>query len=312
MPCYKPLAGWPSINVNPSGKRSIVFKKEFGIVSQETKVSCGRCIGCRLERSRQTAIRAVHESKMHDQNAFLTLTYDDKNLPENGSLNKTDIKLFMKRYRQWLSRRNLPKIRFIQCGEYGDQNDRPHHHALIFGHDFEDKKYYTSRSGNKLYTSESLDALWGKGICVIGELTFESAAYVARYVMKKINGPAAMQRSGEFDLRPYERINYETGEIVELMPEYITFSNKPGIAKSFYLKFKDDMYPEDEVISRGMKLKPPKYYDKLYDVDDPDSMASIKEARKTASENSPHNTPRRLADREKVKKAQISLLSRDV
>lgn len=145
---------------------------------------CGQCIGCRLEYSRQWAIRCMHESTLHDQSCFITLTYSDDNLPEHGTLILRDFQLFMKRLRFEFS--NV-KIRFYHCGEYGEKFGRPHYHALLFGIDFEaDRTLYSqSKQGSKLYVSDTLNKLWNKGFATIGNITFESAAYVARYVVKK-------------------------------------------------------------------------------------------------------------------------------
>jgi len=310
MPCYYPLTGWPSIHPNPSGKRSIVFNKTYGIVSQELKVSCGQCIGCRLERSRQTATRCMHESQLHEQNCYITLTYDNDNLPAYGSLNKTDIQKFFKRLRK----RTKTKLRYLQCGEYGGETFRPHHHAVIFGYDFPDQELHVPphmNNGYPLYTSELLTKTWGLGHCSIGALTFESAAYVARYVTKKITGKAARHVDEKTGLRHYERIDADTGEIVELMPEYTTCSLKPGIGSQWLEKYRTDVYPYDEVIVRGKRAKPPRYYDKRFEIHDPDEMQLIKDQRRRLAEQSCHNTPERLRVREKVKKAQLKLLPRN-
>ena len=118
MPCYHPIPGYRAKSTNPSGKRSIVFNLSEGFKNFAVSVPCGRCIGCRLERARQWSIRCIHEASLYEANCFVTLTYDDDNLPLDGSLRPRDMVLFLKRLRK----RFGPGIRFFQCGEYGDKS----------------------------------------------------------------------------------------------------------------------------------------------------------------------------------------------
>lgn len=191
MACFHPLSGYRAEAVNPdTGKHSIVFdrrKARFGgvLLQDQIEVPCGQCIGCRLERSRQWALRCVHEASLHDENCFITLTYDPEHLPiyfrddgpALGTLCKEDFQNFMKRLRERIG----TKIRFFHCGEYGEQLGRPHYHAIIFGYDFADKTpIEVSDGGHNQFVSEMLTEVWGKGRCTIGAVTFDSAAYVAR------------------------------------------------------------------------------------------------------------------------------------
>lgn len=297
MPCYKPLQGYLAQYPNPSGKRSIVFNPKHGMIDRRLEVPCGRCIGCRLERSRQWSVRIMHEAQLHQANAFLTLTYDDENLPEDGSLNVKHFQDFMKRYRKSLGDR---KIRFYHCGEYGTLKARPHYHACIFGHDFEDKKLWKVHRDNPWYTSEKLSSLWPHGYSLIGHLTFQSAAYVARYIMKKQLGPDAVHLA----------VNPETGECRDVLPEYTTMSRRPGIAAGWYEKYGSEVHPADNVVVNGRKQKPPRYYDNLYQVEEPEAFEELKARRRAAAKKSKDNTRERLDAREKVKLAQISNLKR--
>lgn len=253
MPCYKPITAYRSrAGRSANGKWPITFNVKDGYTDQELKIPCGKCIGCRLERSRQWAMRCVDEAKLWPHNCFITLTYDNDHLPVNGSLNKRDFVLFIKRLRKKYG----SGIRFFQCGEYGERGDRPHHHACIFNHDFTDKRLHTVRNGIFLYRSESLEKLWSDdkgqkiGYCTIGEVNFESAAYVARYCVKKINGAKAD--------------DHYKGRL----PEYCTMSRMPGLGKLYYEKYKRDYYNQDINVIRGdIICKPARYYDKLYDKD---------------------------------------------
>lgn len=299
MPCYYPMHGYRAKSLNASGKRSIVFNPSNGFKDLPVTVACGQCIGCRLERSRQWAVRLVHEAQLHEHSAFLTLTYDPKNLPENGSLQKSDFQKFMKSYRKRYA--HIP-IRYFFCGEYGDRLERPHYHALIFGHDFHDKKHWATIGGNKLYRSKRLERIWKHGYSLIGNITFESAAYVARYVTKKINGKNKDDHYGTV-------INKDTGEITfRRCPEFAHGSN--GLGKKWFDKFHTDVFPFDEVSLRGKTFKPPRYYSRLYEALYPDDFAKIRAARIAASKNNPDNTYERLRVRERIQELNFQQLTR--
>lgn len=197
----------------------------------------------------------MHEASLYADNSFLTLTYSDSNLPSGNTLVKSDFQDFMKRLRKSIA----PKlVRYYHCGEYGKKFHRPHYHALLFNHDFKDKKIFSTRGGNSVYTSADLSSLWPQGFSVIGEVTFESAAYVARYVMKKVNGPRSAEHYGS------------------RTPEYTTMSRRPGIGAGWYQKFKADVYPHDRVIVRGHATRPPRFYDNLFQREDPSTLAQLK------------------------------------
>lgn len=307
MPCYHPMVAYRSRSGrDPStGKWPIVFNSKEGYLDQKLSIPCGKCIGCRLERSRQWAIRCVHEASLHDHNCFITLTYNNENLIRKCgiydeeidgirqySLNKEDYVLFMKRLRKDIQKRYGKQIRFFHCGEYGERFSRPHHHACIFGFDFPDKVLWSVRAGVKLYRSESLEKIWGLGYCVIGNVTFESAAYVSRYVTKKITGSKA---DDHYDGR---------------QPEYITMSRNPGIGSEWFEKYKKDVLCQDKIIMRGgLTMRPPKYYDNKYDLTNPKEMEVIKRRRKKLISES-NTTPERLAVREELQKLKSMNLKR--
>lgn len=295
MPCYKPLKAYRSPNLSAAGKLSIAFTAVKGYADLPIQLPCGQCIGCRLERSRQWATRCMHEAQLYDENAFLTLTYNDEYLPSNGSISKPEMQKFIKRLRKSISPR---KIRYVYCGEYGEQNSRPHYHALIFGYDFSKDRQPHSKNadGSFLYTSAHLERLWPFGHALIGAVTFESAAYVARYCLKKITGKGASSA--------YERIDPVTGEIFDIEPEFFSMSLKPGIGLGWLDKFKTDVYPHDEVIVRGHRTRPPRAYDKQLSEEElsPIKKARLKNARKYKS----NNTPARLKVREQIQNARVN------
>lgn len=266
-------------------------------------VACGQCMGCRVDRSQVWAARIVHEAQMHDENSFITLTYSDENLPPDGSLVKSHFQKFMKRLRKKFEPR---RIRYYQCGEYGDQLGRPHYHAILFGLDFEDKQLLGEENGESLYTSPMLTQVWGLGFTTVGAVTFESAAYVARYAMKKVTGHKAEDH--------YLRCD-ENGVAYWLEPEYATMSRRPGIGREWYEKYKSDVFPSDEVPvpGRGVHKGVPRYYETLLKDEDEITWEDVKRRRKAYREENPDEyQPGRLMDKYKVKKAQISKLRRPV
>lgn len=301
MPCYRPLKGYRSKTVNASGKRSIVFSAKEGYYDKPIDLPCGQCVGCRLERSRQWAIRCVHEAQLYEQNCFITLTYNDENLPPDGSLNVEHFQKFMKRLRFENSDRT---IRFFHCGEYGENLGRPHYHACLFNFDFDDKKYWKTENNNKYYTSEKLQRLWPLGHSMVGAVTFESAAYVARYITKKVTGAGASEH--------YSKIDYATGEVLsEKKPEYVTMSRRPGIGKRWFQKYKGDVFPDDSVIIRGRELKPPKFYLSQLEINFPDEYAKVKANRQNEGVSNAHdNTVARLRVKEESKLIKMKLLKR--
>lgn len=303
MPCYSPITGYYSKSLNDSGKRPIVFRIQDGFADRPVKLPCGRCIGCRLEYSRQWAVRCVHEASLHANNAFITLTFDDEHYPADHSIHKEDLQKFFKRLRK----NTKVKMRYFACGEYGEKRGRPHYHAIVFGYDFPDKVYWVTRNGSRLYRSAILEKTWAFGHSLIGDVTFESAAYVARYVVKK-HKP---------DKRVKEEVNLynsvvdpDTGEIFEINPEFCLMSRNPGLGAGWLERFKSDT-DKDYITLNGKKMSLPKYYDSLLEKMDPEGMKERKFLRQLQVNEEEH-TYRRLQVKEKVKASQIVTLTRDL
>lgn len=294
MPCYFPLEAYRV----PGGGVTFKRRESTGV---QLKLACGQCIGCRLDRSRAWALRCVHEAQQHEQNSFLTLTYRDEDLPHGGTLVKDHVQRFMKRLRKSIAPK---KVRYYLVGEYGEKFSRPHYHVLLFGHRFDDCELWSvSKKGERLYQSEKLNRLWGYGYCLSGDVTFESAAYCARYCLKKING----ERQAEH----YWRVCERTGEAHEVVPEFVTMSRRPGIGKTWFDLYKSDVYPHDTVVHNGKKFRPPRYYDKLLEQTDADLLERLKKERvKNAKKHSENNTSERLEVRHKVHKAKAKKLIR--
>jgi hypothetical protein len=303
------MQGYPALTKNANGKNPIAFTRPAGYTGESIEIPCGRCIGCRLERSRQWALRCMHEAQCHDDNMFITLTYAPENIPEYGTLKLEHWQKFMKRYRKMFTG---TEIRFFMCGEYGEnlehsKNEKlghPHYHACIFGHSFTDKLLHSNRDGTKLYKSATLAKLWPFGFSTIGDVTFESAAYTARYVLKKQMGRNALEH--------YEYTDPSTGEIINLKPEFTTMSRRPGIGKTWYDKYKNDL-TKDFITARGVKMKPPKYYDSQLEIEDELAYEKIKEQRRTSAMK--HEKPdkyRRLEDGNKIKEKKLKNLVRNL
>lgn len=261
------------------------FPKEFWTMIQ---IPCGQCIGCKMETAQDWAVRCLLETKLWDENYFVTLTYDEEHVPlhpvpvcinkETGeagfqkTLHKPDFTKFMKDLRRHHEYHfNHQGIRFYMCGEYGSQTHRPHYHRLLFNMPLNDlKPYFINKNHQQVYTSEYLQKIWGKGIVSVGEITYESRAYTARYILKKqhIN-----------DLKPGQ------------MQEFTNMSRMPGIGQGYYDKFKDEIYKNDELtikkaLGMAINTKPPKYFDELYDLENNEKMTEIKlQRRKMAQEN---------------------------
>lgn len=331
----------------PGGGRPIVHKRHQPpkptpyLLGRDIKLPCGQCIGCRIERSKQWAIRLMHEASNHERNSFITLTYSDETLlsrssaaAEDGSaslaavksapspsyrdhtythakprahadsLVMRDVQLFMKRLRRELTTRNpSARVRFYLVGEYGDRFGRPHYHIALFGEDFSDDRYPWRTDGlYKVHRSSRLEKLWPWGNSEIGELTLESAAYIARYVMKKVNGKKKDEH--------YQR-ETPNGTIYWITPEFALMSRRPGIGRDWLTNYLKDVYPHDHVVINGQKMRPPRYYDKLLEMFQPKTLETIKVRRQQrAQELAEDNTPARLADKEAVAIAKMQTKKR--
>lgn len=284
----------------------ILFKKpKCTIFYRELSLPCGKCIGCRMARARAWAARCWHEAQFHEKNTFLTLTYAPDFLPKNKKgkciVSVAHYQAFMKRFRTYLDRHHDgTKIRFFHCGEFGSKRGRSHYHALIFGFDFPDKKFYKfNKLGQPLYRSDTLDRLWGKGICVIGDLTYQSAGYVARYCLKKEYGNKSDRGSGR--------------------SEYITMSNRPGIGYEWYRKYRSQLLSVGFVSIPGkdgnwIKVEIPKYYmnklkNDLNFMDEYDSFIYRKQCR--AASNSDEYSDERLRVKESILLSRLAKLKRE-
>lgn len=133
---------------------------------------CGKCMACRLTRQHEWVGRMTAELHLHAHTVFTTLTYDEEHLPEDGSVNKRDPQLFLKRLRNELKRKEGREFRYYLCAEYGDQKARPHYHAVLFGISMAD--------------SAKIQDAWRSGITQTSPINDKRIAYVAKYVQKTV------------------------------------------------------------------------------------------------------------------------------
>nr|QJB19318.1 MAG: replication initiator protein [Microvirus sp.] len=276
MSCDFPIKAWYG-NLLESGKRGLVFKHALAwppLAQAPLELPCGRCLGCRLEYSRRWAIRLMHENKMHSESCFVTWTYDNDSLPVAGSLVKSHLQGVHKRLHNRLLDKRGYGIRYYGCGEYGDLNKRPHYHSLIFGFRPEDGRFF-SRNGRDecVYDSEFLNDVWQfKGAARFGDVTFDSCAYVARYVTKKVN---ISDKTPE-RLRDTYVVYDADGLIHERVPEFAMMSRRPGIGATYYAKYGSEIRTHDSVIVNGKAVPSTRYYDDLGKCLDPERAKWLK------------------------------------
>lgn len=245
-----------------------------------TVVSCGQCIECRINYSRSWMVRMMCESYFWDKISFLTLTYRDACLTYGNllpSLVPRDLQLFIKRLRKRLGIR----VSFYACGEYGDTTRRPHYHLILFGEDFSFDRVPSrkSKSGFPMFTSPTLDKVWGLGDCFISDASHEAMQYTAGYVLKKLTG-----KMSEF---------YELNGIE---PEFSRASRNPAIGKRFFDRFSSEILSHDFVRIADFKTAVPSYFNRLYKRDNYYKYELVKELRRLSSDQSDRNdSPRTLA-----------------
>lgn len=322
MTCFHPHTVLYPVLPDSDGKRRLMFSGDFlerygfdvdfskpvqvnsstGEIGAFTiRIPCGKCIGCRLDYSRMWAIRSVHESAMHSNNTFVTLTFNDSYLPDDRSLHKSEMQSWLKRFRK----RFGSGIRYMLCGEYGDKTQRPHYHIIFYNFKFPDMKFWTTRRGQIYYRSEILESLWtdpwskeSRGYCVIGDVSFESSAYVARYVTKKLDGYL-----GESKYNGREK-------------EFLSMSRMPGLGTEFFIKNYKDIYNHGYILLPNKHKAPiPRFYDYLLEKIDPELFECYKlDKRKYMIDNlfieDIDSTRERLLVREELQNMKLDKLVR--
>lgn len=266
---------------------------------------CGKCLDCNLKRSREMATRCVHEAKMHSEqnrsSCFVTLTYSPENLPPGNNFDFSHTDQFMRALR-----RKYKGIKSYGCAEYGDENGRAHYHLLLFGI-FPKDAYHWRNSPNPrmscpLYRSPQFEEFWPYGQIEIGHLTFQSSAYVCRYVMKK------------------HRVSKEQteAELKKFAEKAICISRRPGIGRTYIEKYWPEIYANSAVLIPGpndtiVKARIPRYYDKVAEQLKVIDLDKIKAERiLKAQENKADLTRERMAVKAIFKAEQIKSLKRSI
>lgn len=302
MACFHPLHALPSPNQKtvPCGKTVLHFLKPLDKLYDRKDVMlipCGQCIGCRLSYARQWADRCLLELQYHKHAWFVTLTYNDEHVPRSMygdpqtgeahpclTLDRRDVQLFLKRLRKAVE---PTKIRYFGCAEYGPSTWRPHYHLIIFGLPLDDLVLKRQDMDGKVsaYTSRTLSAAWSLrpfgnhsdileplGDVECSDVTWSACNYVARYIVKKQLGPDGKDFYASFNL----------------VPPFTFMSRDPGIGSAFYDEHKDSLYSFDSVSvstpTGGRNIRPPRYFDKLFDLEQPERLAQIKESRRFMAE----------------------------
>lgn len=311
MACFRPMVAHRD---RVTGETALGYR--LADTGDCLSLPCGRCVGCKLERASAWATRITHEASLYDSNLFVTLDYRPDALPASRSLEYEDFQRFMKRLRRRYRGVSAPRvegvefkagfrpIRFFASGEYGDRFKRPHWHAILFNLVLPDAERYQ----NGTLRSEELEAIWGKGRCVIGEVTPASAAYVAGYTIKKAHGAAA--RAAAYDV-----VDERTGEVLfERRPEFCVMSRRPGIGAWWYDRFHRDLFPgggESRAVVEGQERKVPRYYINRLIERDPLSAEEVAYVRFQRALEVPleESSPQRLQVREEVARARQEFFS---
>lgn len=301
MGCTNPLRA-KRVFDEVEGKYKIKFCMDN--LGYDLLIPCGQCLSCRIQKSREWANRLMLELKYHDSAYFLTLTYNNDHArpaaDANGevcdwlTLRKSDFQLFMKRLRKAVGNEPEKRLRFYACGEYGTETFRPHYHAIVFNLHLDDLQFYKkSELGFSYYTSEFLNRVWSEkveyyengekkyryepiGYVIVGEVNWETCAYTARYVSKKLTGDEA---------KYYDEFGLEH--------PFSLMSRKPGIAAQYFEDHKDEIYQSEFInISTpkgGLKFRPPRYFDKkIMNGDDFDAKVALENDKEHRSQMADH------------------------
>lgn len=302
MPCTNQIKA-QRYGFTKDGKANYVFPNHTNYNKNrepDKLFGCKQCMPCRIQKSGEWAVRLMHEAQMHESNIFLTLTQNQEHMPKNRSLDHREIQLFLKRLRKHYE----PKIiRFYLGGELGKSRLNPHWHIIVFNLEVDDLELHCrNKRGDKIYKSATIEKIWGRGFITIGEVNKTTCAYTAGYLMKD----SEMNHQDTVNL-----VDQVTGEIIERKKPYNAMSTKPGIAKAWYDKYKDDVFPCDYVIVKGKKVNTPGYYRRQLEKDNPELFEDLREIRDQSRQTKQfleNNTPRRIRDRAKIQLLNIKRL----
>lgn len=271
MSCYHPRLMVPTGKFySKSGKPVYEFIKEpedktflncyeDGVI----QVPCGKCLGCRLDYSRQWADRMMLELQTSKKAIFVTLTYDNEHIPMRFddddqfigyTLCKEDCQLFMKNIRRDYDGRDghpYAKIRFYLSSEYGPTFGRPHYHCILFGLGLDDFPLAEFKGKNELgqdfFDVPELRKAWPNGFVTVSDVSWATCAYVARYTMKKV----------------FEEQSSLSGFECGVEREFSLMSRRPGIGAEYLAEHDDALDYHTISVSSGKgahKMYIPNYY----------------------------------------------------
>lgn len=232
---------------NPSTIRNP--KYDFGRTDQPQGllVPCGKCMACRIARTREWTVRMMNENTCHEQSVYVTLTYNDEFLPKNLSLSKREAQLFLKRLRKSIE---PLKIKYYLCGEYGEEYSRPHYHAIIFGLGIE--------------SEEIIKNAWPFGFIKLGYVEHDSIQYVSGYIQKKFSGKLGLEVYGD-----------------RLPPFHL---QSKGLGKEWAIRNQRQLEQQLTVTSGGVAMGLPRYYKKILNIDSEKTKVAALEKEKAFEE----------------------------
>lgn len=224
----------------------LMDKKSLALNPQGLLVPCGKCTPCRIAYRRMWTIRMFHELNYHNDSIFVTLTYDDNNIPVNRSLRKDHLQKFFKRLRRRIDQKDdTHKIKYYACGEYGSRTNRPHYHSIIFGLSLwpDDKELIMD---SWPFCNWSVDRIRNKAF---GLAETTSIEYVAGYINKKFTGELAHEQYTKQGREP----------VFRLMSQ--------GIGRDYCDVYSDQLMADKSLIYKGKELSLPRYYVNRLNID---------------------------------------------
>lgn len=327
MSCYYPLIGIPN-GVNPNGKTNYSIRTYKESVWQDlqahpprqgppVKIPCGKCIGCRLDYSRQWANRCMLEAQYHPKDTvwFATITYNNKYVPkvttvdpDSGkqvpalTLRKRDFQLWMKRLRRAFSD---DKIRFFASGEYGSETFRPHYHAILFGLHLDDLQPWEKSSGFQTFLSKKLVKTWSmcynvdskgshdllpEGDWTDGNHSFRQGSCLYEPYGRIVISPCSWETcayTARYTAKKSNTLFSEFYERFGLEAPFTLMSRKPGIGRQYYddhPDLYDYRYINIPGQEGGIKFTAPRYFDRLLEKENPELLESQKKLRREFAE----------------------------
>ena len=310
MSCTRPLTA-QSYLCPVTFTQAIRFRNFEGEPNLE--LPCNKCPSCKLRKAKEWALRCWHESQMHDASCAITLTYEDKHMPDYENLDHRDFQLFIKRLRKKICLYTTDRegesvcanpISYFMCGEYGDKTHRPHYHVILYGHYPSDAEYIYTKNGHRYFKSETLLKLWKKGFADFTNVSYQNSGYIARYTLKK-------QLPNEDTQDRYTYLD-SNDELQTRKFEYIRMSTDPAIGLKWIQKYADQTIQNDYVLDpNGYQCPVPRYYvDYLSDYVCCETAAKNKQARIEKARANPDNSPERLKQKAICTEAKLKQLIR--